>query len=526
MALVLEKNPDFSWVFWPQHQRLFACLPSPKDMRFVGGAVRNTLLGLPPDDFDLATIHSPHVMIELLAKVGLSAIATGLAHGTITVVMGSKPYEITTLRRDEHTDGRHAEIAFTTSWTEDAHRRDFTMNALYIDHQGQLFDDVGGQKDLAQGCVRFIGNPDQRIGEDHLRILRFFRFWAWYGRHADPESLEASCRLAPLMSRLSGERITKETLRLLQSSCPWPALLALSSHNIFPLIFGAPQRFLGPEALEAVEAAMGQCLPDLVRVAALCTDFPQRLVLSRVQARTLKNLMVPLSNLSASTLRQEVYGSDLTTVRWRVALWAMQAYRLKGASSGEMTSRSRPDWIKCLQDALAILDRGPWPVFPLSGKDLVAMGLRGPDISLVLGRVKAWWVNQGLDNQGLDDQGLDNQGSDNQGNPQSTCVSPSGDKQSSDQLSYELSYDLSCQLSCQLANAKPACLAQAQKIADRLAIGRQEVIQEVVQGVLPRGWTDRAQGHPRPLASGKSSISSSIISSASPSISLSTSPRG
>src|SRR4051812_43644908 len=192
------------------HGPLFAALGAPDlDVRFVGGCVRNAIIGRPIADFDIGTPEPPTVVLKRLARAGIRAIPTGIEHGTVTAVVGKQSYEITSLRRDTACDGRHAAVEFTTDWEEDARRRDFTINAMSLKPDGTLFDYHGGFEDARAGRVRFVGEPADRIQEDYLRILRLFRFFAWYGREEiDTATLNAVGMLKGGLTRLSAERIT------------------------------------------------------------------------------------------------------------------------------------------------------------------------------------------------------------------------------------------------------------------------------------------------------------------------------
>ncbi len=187
-------------------------------MRFVGGAIRNSLLKLKVEDVDVATKLTPQKVTELLEKSNIRAIPTGIKHGTVTALIDGKNFEITTLRSDISCDGRHAKVSWSSDWQEDARRRDFTMNALYLSAGGELFDYFCGTEDIEKGIVRFIGNPKERIAEDYLRILRFFRFFAYYGKGTiNEEGLAACTSLAEGINNLSGERLQQEMLKILES---------------------------------------------------------------------------------------------------------------------------------------------------------------------------------------------------------------------------------------------------------------------------------------------------------------------
>ena len=205
------------WLKRRETSAVFGALQGDRiETRAVGGAVRNALLGLPVTEIDLATTAEPESVMALAQEAGLKAVPTGIDHGTVTVIADGLPFEVTTLRRDVETFGRHAKIAYTTSWEEDAKRRDFTLNALYADRDGKVFDPLGSYDDLAAGRVRFIGDAEARIKEDFLRILRFFRFHAYYGKgDMDAAGLKAAVKLRAGLEQLSAERVAGELRRIL-----------------------------------------------------------------------------------------------------------------------------------------------------------------------------------------------------------------------------------------------------------------------------------------------------------------------
>lgn len=208
------------------------------DARFVGGAVRDGLLGIHTSDIDIATSHKPDEVIKILKNNNIKTIPTGIKHGTVTAIINDRSFEITTLRRDIDCDGRHAEVEFTDDWKEDAARRDFTINAISIDKSGKIYDYFSGKKDLEEGVVRFIGNPEERILEDHLRILRFFRFYSYYGKdEIEPRGFASCKQLAHKLQNISGERIKQEILKLLSSLNPNNALNKMQEAGILDVIF-------------------------------------------------------------------------------------------------------------------------------------------------------------------------------------------------------------------------------------------------------------------------------------------------
>jgi poly(A) polymerase len=237
--------------------------------RFVGGVVRDTLLGLDVSDIDLATTHSPALVMERLQAAGIKAVPTGIAHGTVTAVLASGPVEVTTLRRDVATDGRHAVVAFSSDWEEDAARRDFTINALYAEPgSGAVHDYYGGLADLAARRVRFIGDPYRRIAEDHLRILRFFRFHARFGEEVDMAALDACTARANDLMALSRERIASELLKLLVTAAAVPVMNLMVERGILRVVL--------PE-IDAAGAARLAALAACEERAAITPDPIRRL---------------------------------------------------------------------------------------------------------------------------------------------------------------------------------------------------------------------------------------------------------
>ena len=225
-AATSERIAPQAWMTAPETRAVVAALSAAgAEVRFVGGCVRDALAGRRVKDVDLATTDRPERVIELLQAAGLKAVPTGLDHGTVTAIAGHRPFEITTLREDVETDGRRARVAFTDDWQADAARRDLTFNAMSCSPEGDLFDPFGGRADLAAGRGRFVGDPRARIQEDYLRLLRFFRFQAHYGRvPPEPATLAVLRDLAPQLASLSGERLRSELLRLLEAPDPLPVV--------------------------------------------------------------------------------------------------------------------------------------------------------------------------------------------------------------------------------------------------------------------------------------------------------------
>lgn len=358
---------------WRHRTGLAQLVETLGDARFVGGSVRDTLLGLPVSDLDVATPLAPRHVIELLKGAGIRAVPTGIDHGTITAVIESGPVEVTTLRRDVSTDGRRATVAFTDDWREDAARRDFTMNALYADPAtGEIFDYFGGLADLEARHVRFIGDPLQRIAEDHLRILRFFRFLARFGDIADPAGLEACTARSKDLMALSRERIADELLKLLVARDAVGVVAMMIQRGILlsvlPEIISA-DRFAH---LAAREADAGVAPSAIRRLAALLPADP---ALAELIAARLKLSNAQRKRLAAAVTAPE--GDPRSLV-----------YRAGTESAlDQLLNSDRP-----LADALQIRDWQP-PRFPLTGGAIVARGVKaGPEVARLMKQIEQRWI--------------------------------------------------------------------------------------------------------------------------------------
>ncbi|WP_288016891.1 CCA tRNA nucleotidyltransferase [Blastomonas sp.] len=370
---------------WTQRTDLAAMLaaldPGGDQCRYVGGAVRDALLGVDAVDVDIATRLLPDQVMAALADAGIKAVPTGIEHGTVTAVLPAGPVEITTLRRDVTTDGRHAEVAFTDDWREDAARRDFTINALFADPRTlEVTDYFGGEADLAARLVRFIGDADARILEDHLRILRLFRFHARFGGPADPDALAACARHADRLKALSRERIARELLLLLGSANPANAALLMAQSAIWPVVL--PE--MAGDGLETLtmllarEAQLGAKADPLVRLAALLPADP--LVAEAVAAR------LRLSKAQRATLaRYAARWPDSGTARQVAA-----AVQPADTVSNWLLLRGPDD---ALAQGWQSLKSWSVPEFPLGGRDILALGIHaGPDVARVLGETRRRWI--------------------------------------------------------------------------------------------------------------------------------------
>ncbi|MGH7055602.1 MAG: CCA tRNA nucleotidyltransferase, partial [Stellaceae bacterium] len=372
------------WMEEPATQTVLAALAAGgAAVLFVGGAVRDTLLHRAIGDIDLATPAPPERITALLKERGIKVVPTGFAHGTVTAVVPPRHFEITSLRRDVETDGRHARVVFGADWAADAARRDFTMNAIFLAPDGTLYDPVGGLADLQAGRVRFVGDPAARIAEDVLRLLRYYRFEARFGRAAGDADARAACRAAaPLLPSLSAERVAQELLRLLAAPNPVPALGMMREDGVLAMILPEARRIDRLERLLVVESE-----PDaLLRLAALVEGdaagmaaMAERLRLSNADCDRLVGLAAPWPLDPAADRRG-----------WRRALYRLGAERARDlalllAAEGRM-SRER------LAKFVALAHAWAPPDFPLSGRDVLALGIPpGPRVGHLLAVVRTWW---------------------------------------------------------------------------------------------------------------------------------------
>ena len=369
--------PPPSFLSEPATAAVLAALP---EARVAGGAVRDALAGRPVRDIDLATPRPPEAVMQALAAAGLRVVPTGLDHGTVTAVVDGRGIEITTLRRDVETDGRHARVEFTDDWREDAARRDFTINALSMRRDGAVFDYFGGIEDLRAGRVRFVGEAAQRIAEDYLRILRFFRFFARYGRGVPDADASAAIRggLAGLAG-LSAERLWSELKRILAAPDPVAAVALMAELGVLAAVLpgGAD-----PAPLAALVGA-GAPVDPLLRLAAMFTG----------DVDTLSDLL-RLANDERTRLAALRAGPPLqpqdddATVRRMLADTEPDVLIDRTWLRGDDSS----DWA----ELRARIAATPRPVFPLEGRDVLALGLApGPRVGELLRKVRAWWMERG-----------------------------------------------------------------------------------------------------------------------------------
>ncbi|MEE4237987.1 MAG: CCA tRNA nucleotidyltransferase [Anderseniella sp.] len=361
------------------------------EARIVGGAVRNALLGEPVHEIDLATTLEPEATMEAARAAGLKAHPTGIDHGTVTIVSGHNAFEVTTLRHDVETHGRHATVAFTDDWQADAARRDFTMNALYASLDGEIVDPLGGISDVFNRIIRFAGDAETRIKEDYLRILRFFRFFAQYGNGApDAAGLAACERLKGGLKQLSRERIGQEMRKLLVAKGAARAAGLMNEAGVSGALFG-----------RKLDDAMLQQLAEIDVANGLAPDYPLRLAaglplsaealgeslrLPNAEGRAiaaLRDAMPPAPALRDNERKVVLYQTGAETFARAVRLaWAQE-----DAAPGDA------NW----QGLLNLAEEWPVPTLPVTGADLIAAGLQpGPELGATLRRLEDWWMAGGF----------------------------------------------------------------------------------------------------------------------------------
>jgi poly(A) polymerase len=372
------------------------------EARVAGGAVRNALMGLAVADIDLATTLLPQQVVERAETAGIKAVPTGIEHGTVTLVAEGQPFEVTTLRRDIETDGRHAKVAFGTDWQADAERRDLTINALYADKHGAVIDLVGGLPDIEARAIRFIGDATQRIAEDHLRILRFFRFFALYGSgRPDAGGLMSCARAKDKLATLSAERVWSETKKLLSAPDPSRALLWMRQVGVLTAILPETEKW-GIDAIHglvAAEQALGWKADPILRLAAMVPPdaarlegLAKRLKMSNAEASRL------LAWAKAPVLPDEVtdvgfdrflyrHGMDGLSTRLKLALSAA-----RGAAEGDPAAMRQAARLSVL---LKRAEKYQKPVFPLTGADVMEAGVpAGRRVGELLKTLEDFWVER------------------------------------------------------------------------------------------------------------------------------------
>jgi len=390
----VEKITPQPWMTTAESRQVVELLSGEgAEARFVGGCVRDAVIGRTVRDVDVATTLVPEEVTKRLEAAGIKVVPTGIAHGTVTAVIGHRPYEITTLRRDVETDGRRAKVAFTDDWQADAARRDFTMNALSCRPAGEVFDYFGGLQDLRRGRVRFVGDPVERIREDVLRLLRFYRFLAHYGRGTPDADARTACRaLADKLPELSAERLRDETLKLLTAPSPHDTLVLMHNDRVLAAYLPEAIEIQRLSRLVAIERRWGERVRagDAIRRLALLLRRPDdaapvgtRLRLSNKDRERLETLRAdeafapPLDELA---IRRECYrlGPELLIDR---AL-------LHWANAGAPDNAAL---VRILDGAEAW---GPLSL-PVKGDDVLALGIpAGEAVGAALKQVEDWWIGE------------------------------------------------------------------------------------------------------------------------------------
>ncbi|EFL89053.1 CCA tRNA nucleotidyltransferase [Ahrensia sp. R2A130] len=389
----MAEHIDQPWLHRPQLQALLALLNDGEgEAKIAGGAVRNSLLDQPIADVDVATTLVPSEVVERLKSAGHKSVPTGIDHGTVTAIIDGDAYEVTTLRADVETDGRHATVVFGTDWEADARRRDLTMNALYLDADGTVFDPLGGMQDVLAARVVFIDDATQRIREDYLRILRFFRFFAWYGKfRPDADGLRACAREKDGLEGLSAERVWQELSKMLAAPDPVRAVLWMrqtgvlskilpESENwgidgIHPLIETEKERKWEPDAVLRLMAI----LPPMEERVASATE---RLKLpNSVRDRLLAWAQL---ELPAAKTKQEAFARFLYRTNNDQAVTDRLRLAIATSDADAKKRRRQLKWLK----------RWQRPILPVRGADLIAAGMEpGPAISERLSKMEERWID-------------------------------------------------------------------------------------------------------------------------------------
>ncbi|NBT85460.1 MAG: CCA tRNA nucleotidyltransferase [Alphaproteobacteria bacterium] len=336
------------------------------EVRLVGGCVRDALLGIKTNDIDMAVNVVPEKAKEILENADIKVIPTGIEHGTMTAVLHKIPFQITSLRQDWQTDGRHAKVIFGKDWLEDAKRRDFTINALSLDKDGVLYDPFEGRADLEKGIIRFIGNPATRIQEDYLRILRYYRFLAYYGK-GEPKPIPELKECSKGLASLSKERISQEFLKLLGAKNPLISLTLMKKDGIFLSLFAEDPSLEKIESIAHLENLLGIQISTIRRLYALFHDN-NKLLLSNEQKKHLHCLNKAL--LETDRRRIYYYFGEEITLDW--ALWS-----------------------KDYKENLSWLNQQSELIFPLKGQDLLDKGVNaGRSLGVALKKTEDWWVSK------------------------------------------------------------------------------------------------------------------------------------
>lgn len=394
-----------SWLADDRLQSLLSLLNERGEQaRIAGGAVRNALLGEPVSDIDIATTCTPDQVIRRAERAEMKTVPTGVEHGTVTVVVAGHPFEVTTLREDVETDGRHATVRFGRDWRADADRRDFTINGLFAEADGTVIDLVGGVTDIENRVLRFIGDPETRIREDYLRILRFFRFFAWYGDgRPDAEGLKACARLKGGLEGLSAERVWAELKKLLAAPDPSRALLWMRQAGVLSLVLPESEKW-GIDAIHGLVATekaldwMPEAPTRLIAIippdAAKAEAMAVRLRFSKAEQDRLTNWAgadAIAHNLSEAAFEKTLYRGDVTAVVDLLRL-ALVSARTRGETDDQALVEAGG-----YGKLLAIAENWKKPKFPISGKGLLEIGVEpGTSMGALLEQLEDEWVDAGF----------------------------------------------------------------------------------------------------------------------------------
>ena len=366
-----------------------------EEARVVGGAVRNTLLALPVGEVDIATTAVPDEVVRRASKAGFNPVPTGIEHGTVTVVIDGKPFEVTTLREDVETFGRHAKVRFGRDWKKDAERRDFTINALFLARDGRVIDFVGGLKDIAARRVHFIGDPEARIREDYLRVLRFFRFHAAYGEGApDAAGLKACIRARGELALLSRERVRAELCKLFVAKHAVPALAVMGETGLLGSVLGGVPLLASFANMMKAEQALGFEADPIRRLAALAVfvvedalRLRERLRLANAESRRLESMGDRWWQISP----------DRGEAAARALLYKLGAENFRDRALLALARSQAKAGDKAWRELITLSARWTPPKFPLAAKDFLDRGIaKGPALGAALARAEAAWIEAGF----------------------------------------------------------------------------------------------------------------------------------
>lgn len=385
-----------NWLTAPANRAIINALGA-DSVRYVGGCVRNALLERPVADTDMATVHTPERVVSLLKSAGIRTVPTGLSHGTVTAIIGKEPIEITTLRTDDVTDGRHAKVSYTQSWELDAHRRDFTINALYADTDGHVYDPTEqGLDDIKAARLRFVGKATARVTEDYLRILRYFRFLAWYGGDTtlDKEALTACREHREGLKGLSAERVWSELKKLLSAPNPGRALRIMLTHEVLETLMPEASNVEGLEAFIKLEQRESLKPDPLLRLMAMSARDGMAMMLLTTRMK--------MSNAEKARLRG--WADDGTTFEPNMTERDMLAAIYTAGQRRAMDrclirAAGEPDALLSARWMTLVNLASGWtpPEFPITGQDLIDAGITpGLAMGKRMSALKALWVKSGF----------------------------------------------------------------------------------------------------------------------------------